>query len=174
MLCDELRAFIGMTLAEERTPQQMAAVSEHIRECPGCSAYLSDTLSMERQLSMLPPIPAGAAVKEVVMARILRETRTPAEDVNESHGESAWSLALILGLLFSSLPYYILLRNGQLLKPSWTFRLQLAEHLGYNAFSQPWPAVVLCALGASLTAAAMLWHDSRAGLAQTFRSANGQ
>lgn len=162
MLCDELRAFIDTTLAEERSPQQMAAACEHVRECPGCSAYLSEMLNMERQLSMLPPIPASAAVKEVVMVRILRKTRTPAEAAKEANGELTWPVPLVLGLLLTSLPYLILLRNGHWLERSWTFRQQLAEHLGYSALSQPWPIVVLCALGASVVALALLWHDSRA------------
>jgi predicted anti-sigma-YlaC factor YlaD len=162
MTCEELRTFLDTTLPAERTPQQIAAAREHARECPDCSGYLSQTLELEEQLSALPPIPAGAAVEQAVMSRILRKRGSRAGVASESRAELTWSVLLGLGLLLSVLPYLAELSNGKWFKHPWAFRLQLGRQLGYSAFMQPWPTVVLGALAAGLTATVILWQDSRA------------
>jgi predicted anti-sigma-YlaC factor YlaD len=169
MICNDLRTFLDTTLAEERTSQQMEDAYQHARQCPACNAYLQETLALERQLGKLPSFSASAAVMRTVMARVLN---APAEKAPECRSDLMWWAMLLLSLSLLSASYCTLLHEGRWLDRFWTLRLQMAAPLG-NLLSQPWPAAILCALGASLAAVAILWRGSRTSQSQAPRPRAG-
>ena len=70
MTCDELRAYLNSTLADEREPTRMEQMQCHAQECSACAAFIAELSCLEQQLRELPAISAPSDLMAQVMQRV--------------------------------------------------------------------------------------------------------
>ncbi|MCY2952902.1 MAG: hypothetical protein NTU53_13140 [Planctomycetota bacterium] len=161
MTCDELRAYIDTTLADERSLQQMDQIRCHARQCPDCTTYLSELLQLERELDSLPSIPADADILANVMQRIGQESlQSPPKPANTIREAACWA-AMLLGLSLSALAYSWSSSPAGWLRDCFTIRTEpRISGLIINLLQQPLPILIAGGLGLMLFTPALLWQGS--------------
>jgi predicted anti-sigma-YlaC factor YlaD len=158
MTCDELRAYLDATLAEDHTPEILEQVQQHVAACPSCAEYLADMATVEQQLRALPPFKPDAKLLQTVMAQV-RHKKPASAAVAQTVGDMLRWAALVLSAVITTVAMYRGSSIGE-----WFFRLSSwhVRPVGLtSSLLQPPPAIMLVyGLAAILAAVAILGQDS--------------
>jgi anti-sigma factor RsiW len=159
MTGEELRAYLDMTLAEERTTEMLEQVRRHAATCPACARYLAEATRLEDQLQHLAPIQADGGLLSAVMARVTGEEAAPVTLVQTVGDMLRWP-AVLLSALIAAAAWYRGSSAGEWLSRMLTIHIR-PPGLGINLLQQPPLVLLLCGVAALLAATAILWDPSR-------------
>ena len=71
--CDDYAALLDLYVDGELSPEEMSRVRDHLDRCPGCRAYVDDSLSIRAAFPDVEDVEVPAGFAEGVMARVQKE-----------------------------------------------------------------------------------------------------
>src|SRR5204863_9349128 len=75
MQCDKIRNHFSDYLIERLTPNDQAALSQHLRECPSCKAELEEWIDIWVKMGSLTPAGIGEPASPEMSTRLRRSVK---------------------------------------------------------------------------------------------------